>query len=73
MVLTREGHLWTWGQPWPPGDMYGLIISNFDFTEHFHFLLLWSLFIACSDGNILRVLFAESKFLFLYEFKVSIW
>ena len=23
VVLTREGHVWTWGQPWPPGDMYG--------------------------------------------------
>lgn len=22
VVLTREGHVWTWGQPWPPGDMY---------------------------------------------------
>ena len=22
MVLTREGHVLTWGQPWPPGDMY---------------------------------------------------
>ncbi|RYR32746.1 hypothetical protein Ahy_A10g047275 isoform B [Arachis hypogaea] len=21
VVLTREGHVWTWGQPWPPGDM----------------------------------------------------
>lgn len=23
VVLTREGQVWTWGQPWPPGDMYG--------------------------------------------------
>jgi hypothetical protein len=23
VVLTQEGHVWTWGQPWPPGDMYG--------------------------------------------------
>lgn len=22
VVLTRDGHVWTWGQPWPPGDMY---------------------------------------------------
>ncbi|CAI9766934.1 unnamed protein product [Fraxinus pennsylvanica] len=22
VILTREGHVWTWGQPWPPGDMY---------------------------------------------------
>ena len=22
VVLTQEGHVWTWGQPWPPGDMY---------------------------------------------------
>jgi alpha-tubulin suppressor-like RCC1 family protein len=21
VVLTREGHVWTWGQPWPPGDI----------------------------------------------------
>lgn len=21
VVLTEEGHVWTWGQPWPPGDM----------------------------------------------------
>ena len=21
VVLTRDGHVWTWGQPWPPGDM----------------------------------------------------
>lgn len=25
VVLTREGHVWTWGQPWPPGDMYGAL------------------------------------------------
>lgn len=22
VVLTQDGHVWTWGQPWPPGDMY---------------------------------------------------
>jgi alpha-tubulin suppressor-like RCC1 family protein len=22
VVLTQEGQVWTWGQPWPPGDMY---------------------------------------------------
>lgn len=22
VVLTRDGNVWTWGQPWPPGDMY---------------------------------------------------
>ena len=31
MVLTEDGDVWTWGQPWPPGDMYvavnGLIIK----------------------------------------------
>ncbi|GAB4832255.1 hypothetical protein Ancab_006270 [Ancistrocladus abbreviatus] len=21
VVLTREGHVWTWVQPWPPGDI----------------------------------------------------
>ncbi|CAN1788715.1 Ultraviolet-B receptor UVR8 [Linum perenne] len=21
VVLTHEGHVWTWGQPWPPGDI----------------------------------------------------
>ncbi|KAK4368002.1 hypothetical protein RND71_011794 [Anisodus tanguticus] len=21
VVLTREGQVWTWGQPWPPGDI----------------------------------------------------
>ncbi|MQM07717.1 hypothetical protein Taro_040559 [Colocasia esculenta] len=21
VVLTNEGHVWTWGQPWPPGDI----------------------------------------------------
>ncbi|KAK8928396.1 Ultraviolet-B receptor UVR8 [Platanthera zijinensis] len=21
VVLTQEGHVWTWGQPWPPGDI----------------------------------------------------
>lgn len=21
LVLTTDGHVWTWGQPWPPGDM----------------------------------------------------
>lgn len=21
VVLTRDGHVWTWGQPWPPGDI----------------------------------------------------
>ncbi|GMH20674.1 hypothetical protein Nepgr_022515 [Nepenthes gracilis] len=21
VVLTREGHVWIWGQPWPPGDI----------------------------------------------------
>ncbi|EFJ13051.1 hypothetical protein SELMODRAFT_182077 [Selaginella moellendorffii] len=21
VVLTEEGHVWTWGQPWPPGDI----------------------------------------------------
>ncbi|KAJ7565805.1 hypothetical protein O6H91_02G076100 [Diphasiastrum complanatum] len=21
VVLTEEGRVWTWGQPWPPGDM----------------------------------------------------
>jgi len=21
VILTEEGHVWTWGQPWPPGDM----------------------------------------------------
>ncbi|XP_078433388.1 ultraviolet-B receptor UVR8-like [Wolffia australiana] len=21
VVLTSEGHVWTWGQPWPPGDI----------------------------------------------------
>ncbi|GAA0141368.1 ubiquitin-protein ligase [Lithospermum erythrorhizon] len=21
VILTREGHVWTWGQPWPPGDI----------------------------------------------------
>eukprot|EP00246_Nothoceros_aenigmaticus_P001361 TRINITY_DN1187_c0_g1_i4.p1 TRINITY_DN1187_c0_g1~~TRINITY_DN1187_c0_g1_i4.p1 ORF type:complete len:406 (-),score=62.42 TRINITY_DN1187_c0_g1_i4:282-1499(-) len=21
VVLTDEGHVWTWGQPWPPGDI----------------------------------------------------
>ncbi|KAL3568274.1 hypothetical protein D5086_030925 [Populus alba] len=21
VVLTREGHVWSWGQPWPPGDI----------------------------------------------------
>ncbi|MBA0653312.1 hypothetical protein Goklo_020504 [Gossypium klotzschianum] len=21
VVLTREGYVWTWGQPWPPGDI----------------------------------------------------
>ncbi|XP_039127125.1 ultraviolet-B receptor UVR8-like [Dioscorea cayenensis subsp. rotundata] len=21
VVLTVEGHVWTWGQPWPPGDI----------------------------------------------------
>uniref|UniRef100_A0A0A9GHV5 RCC1-like domain-containing protein n=1 Tax=Arundo donax TaxID=35708 RepID=A0A0A9GHV5_ARUDO len=21
VVLTLEGHVWTWGQPWPPGDI----------------------------------------------------
>ncbi|XP_047150576.1 ultraviolet-B receptor UVR8-like [Vigna umbellata] len=21
VVLTCEGHVWTWGQPWPPGDI----------------------------------------------------
>ncbi|XP_031114509.1 ultraviolet-B receptor UVR8-like [Ipomoea triloba] len=21
VVLTKEGHVWTWGQPWPPGDI----------------------------------------------------
>ncbi|KAJ6369719.1 hypothetical protein OIU76_028046 [Salix suchowensis] len=25
VVLTREGHVWTWGQPWPPGDMYSFL------------------------------------------------
>ena len=22
VVLTEDGDVWTWGQPWPPGDMY---------------------------------------------------
>lgn len=26
VVLTREGHVWTWGQPWPPGDMYAVTV-----------------------------------------------
>ncbi|XP_020586117.1 ultraviolet-B receptor UVR8-like [Phalaenopsis equestris] len=21
VVLTQDGHVWTWGQPWPPGDI----------------------------------------------------
>ncbi|CAN6465749.1 unnamed protein product [Victoria cruziana] len=21
VVLTNDGHVWTWGQPWPPGDI----------------------------------------------------
>ncbi|KAK1264296.1 hypothetical protein QJS04_geneDACA011896 [Acorus gramineus] len=21
VVLTHDGHVWTWGQPWPPGDI----------------------------------------------------
>lgn len=21
VVLTEDGHVWTWGQPWPPGDI----------------------------------------------------
>ncbi|KMZ73994.1 Regulator of chromosome condensation (RCC1) family protein [Zostera marina] len=21
VVLTTDGHIWTWGQPWPPGDI----------------------------------------------------
>jgi hypothetical protein len=25
VVLTREGHVWSWGQPWPPGDMYSFL------------------------------------------------
>lgn len=29
VVLTREGHVWTWGQPWPPGDMYGTLRLDF--------------------------------------------
>lgn len=29
VVLTHEGHVWTWGQPWPPGDMYTIIFYMF--------------------------------------------
>lgn len=29
VVLTHEGHVWTWGQPWPPGDMYMIIFHMF--------------------------------------------
>ncbi|KAG6741965.1 hypothetical protein POTOM_055246 [Populus tomentosa] len=25
VVLTCEGHVWSWGQPWPPGDMYSFL------------------------------------------------
>lgn len=28
VVLTREGNVWTWGQPWPPGDMYVPVDCN---------------------------------------------
>lgn len=26
VVLTREGHVWTWGQPWPPGDIKQIFV-----------------------------------------------
>jgi hypothetical protein len=32
VVLTQEGHVWTWGQPWPPGDMYGALCQNLQFV-----------------------------------------
>lgn len=25
VVLTEDGDVWTWGQPWPPGDMYVVV------------------------------------------------
>jgi len=34
VVLTREGHVWSWGQPWPPGDMYGLAESTASLFNH---------------------------------------
>ncbi|XP_057522246.1 ultraviolet-B receptor UVR8-like isoform X1 [Amaranthus tricolor] len=26
VVLTRDGHVWTWGQPWPPGDIKQIFV-----------------------------------------------
>jgi len=41
VVLTREGYVWTWGQPWPPGDMYyPNFLSFMDTTFAFSCLLL---------------------------------
>lgn len=47
MVLTREGHVWTWGQPWPPGDMYfsclclSVELSSASRCIFFFFSVLW--------------------------------
>jgi alpha-tubulin suppressor-like RCC1 family protein len=35
VVLTQEGQVWTWGQPWPPGDMYVALYWNSKFLFSF--------------------------------------
>lgn len=50
MVLTTDGHIWTWGQPWPPGDMYYFSffplsvfgVSNFCFSGSLYFFIVFS-------------------------------
>lgn len=60
VVLTQDGHVWTWGQPWPPGDMYlsSLILPYFSQPS--------SAFLELT----LVTLFSVSKSLLLYESKV---
>lgn len=62
VVLTHEGHVWTWGQPWPPGDMYA-------FPQVFQafFCLLARIILFLSLQRMFFIV--ESKFLLLYEYK----
>lgn len=79
VVLTREGHVWTWGQPWPPGDMYVWFTEVCDkyiiFFLIFSYLLL--AFIGLSSLVSCLHLFnvnqsTESKFRPQFECKVLI-
>lgn len=55
VVLTRDGQVWTWGQPWPPGDMYvALRLDSVNFFSSTPWMAAY--FLGCTISNMFHTL-----------------